>query len=104
MDQIICDYCHDKIEKTNTLEHLKCCKFFNQFIEKIAAYECTICYVKMFQDIEMFCHLKQVHNDIILERSKIIHDMVSKKVTGKSFLEALILASTNPQYEKKSLI
>ena len=79
MNQIICDYCHDKIEKTNTLEHLKCCKFFNQFIEKVAAYECTLCYVKMFQDIEMFCHLKQVHNDVILERSKIIHDLISNK-------------------------
>ena len=85
MDLIICDYCHDKIEKTNTLEHLKCCKFFNQFIEKIAAYECTLCYVKMFQDIEMFCHLKQAHNDVILEKSKIIHNMVSNKGTDSNY-------------------
>ena len=85
MDQITCDYCHDKIEKTNTLEHLKCCKFFNQFIEKIAAYECTLCYVKMFHDIEMFCHLKQVHNDVILEKSKIIHDLISNIDTDNNY-------------------
>ena len=29
--------------------------------------------------IEIFCHLKQVHNDIILERSNIIHDLVSNE-------------------------
>ena len=82
--QRVCEVCEDEIDETNMAEHLKNCKFFFQFTEKIIAYKCTFCSSKAYLSDEMFFHVKKFHQDTLFE---ILLDMKINKNFDSDSLE-----------------
>ena len=93
----------------NFSKHVKSCRLYFRFFKKILTnLQCLLCPFKI-HDInrsdrtrsEMYDHLRQTHSNKMFAH---IREKLSNEVTGKSFSEALILASTDSQYDKRMFI